>query len=132
MSSLRLRWHPGYALGALLVFLIEVIIALWVRDAFVRPYLGDVLAVVLVYLGLRAITSLSVLAAALIAFGIGVLVEIGQAINILATLGLADNRTASIILGTSFSFGDIICYASGALIAILGEHWRSKGKLPKS
>ena len=51
-----MRW--GYALAALVLFAVEVVIALFVRDAFVRPYLGDVLAVMLVYAVLRAVTPL--------------------------------------------------------------------------
>ena len=47
-----------YALAALAVFALEVVIALFVNDAFVRPFVGDALAVILVYLGLRAATPL--------------------------------------------------------------------------
>lgn len=119
-----LIWRPRYALAALLLFLIEVAIALWVRDRFVRPYLGDVLAVILVYLALRAVTGLRVAPAALAAFLVGLLVEIGQAVDLLGHLGLADQRIARVVLGTSFSIADIICYAAGAAIVLLAERWR--------
>ena len=39
-----LTWRWSYALAAALLFAVEVAIALYVRDRFVRPYLGDVLA----------------------------------------------------------------------------------------
>ena len=38
-----------YIISFLVIFCIEVLIALYVRDNFVRPYVGDVLVVVLVY-----------------------------------------------------------------------------------
>ena len=38
-------------------------IALFVRDAFIRPYIGDVLAVALVYTALRAIVPLTMIPA---------------------------------------------------------------------
>ena len=38
-----------YIISFLVIFCIEVLIALYVRDNFVRPYIGDVLVVVLVY-----------------------------------------------------------------------------------
>lgn len=116
-----LIWRPGYALAALLVFLIEVGIALWVRDGFVRPYLGDVLAVVLVYLVLRALTALRVVPAALMALAVGVAVEAGQALHLLDHLGLAGNRVARVVLGSAFSIGDLFCYGAGAVLVIAGE-----------
>jgi hypothetical protein len=51
--------NAPYAITALAIFAIEVLIALFVRDAFIRPYLGDVLAVALVHTALRAVTPLS-------------------------------------------------------------------------
>ena len=51
-----LTFRPAYAFATLIIFLIEVLIALYVRDAFVRPFGGDILAVILVYTGLRAVT----------------------------------------------------------------------------
>ena len=38
-----------YIISFLVIFCIEVLIALYVCDNFVRPYIGDVLVVVLVY-----------------------------------------------------------------------------------
>jgi len=39
-----------------LLFLgIEIAIALWVRDRFVRPYLGDVLVIFLLFYGLKSV-----------------------------------------------------------------------------
>ena len=33
----------GYAIATVILLLIEVLIAIYVHDAFVRPYIGDVL-----------------------------------------------------------------------------------------
>lgn len=121
-----LSWRPGYAFAALLVLLVEIAIALWVRDAFVRPYLGDVLAVILVYLALRAVTTLRVIPAALAALAIAVLVEIGQAMDLLGLLGLSNHPVAAVVLGTAFSIGDLFCYAAGAIIALLVEYGRKR------
>jgi hypothetical protein len=44
-----MTFRPSYALAALAVFAIEVIIALFVHDGLVRPFVGDSLAIVLVY-----------------------------------------------------------------------------------
>ena len=125
-APVTLSWQPGYAIAAILVFLVETAIALWVRDGFVRPYLGDVLAVILVYLVLRAITTLRILPAALAALAIGLAVEIGQAMNLLELLGLSNHAVARVVLGTSFSVGDLFCYTAGAAIAVLAEYRRER------
>ena len=38
-----------YIISFLVIFCIEVFIALYIRDSFIRPYMGDALVVVLVY-----------------------------------------------------------------------------------
>lgn len=121
---MKLAFHPGYALAALIVFLIEVAIALWVRDAVVRPYGGDVLATILVYLGLRAATAMKVIPAALAALAISFLVEMAQALDLVTRLGLAHNDTARTVLGTSFAVGDLVAYSVGALLVVMVERLR--------
>lgn len=101
----------------------EVAIALFVRDRFVRPYLGDVLAVVLVYCGLRAVLPLRVLPAAVLAFAIGALIEFGQAVNLLDLIGLRGNPVIAVVLGGSFEWLDFVAYAAGALLALAAERF---------
>lgn len=48
-----------YSAAAVALFCVEVAIAAFVNDSFVRPYIGDVLAILLVYTALRAATPLS-------------------------------------------------------------------------
>lgn len=117
-------FHRGYALATLIIFLIEVVIALFVRDAFIRPYGGDILAVILVYLGFRAVTNLNINKAVGAALGVAFAVELAQALNLITTLGLADNKLASVVLGTSFAWGDIAAYIAGAIAVLLIERWR--------
>ncbi len=44
-----------YACGFITCLIIEILIALFVHDNFVRPYIGDVLVVVVIYFLLRMI-----------------------------------------------------------------------------
>jgi hypothetical protein len=121
-----IAFRPGYALATLALFAVEICIALFVRDAFVRPYGGDVLAVALVYCGLRAVTRLSVRGAVAVAFGIAVLVELGQLIGLLDLLGLRGNGVARVVLGGSFEWQDFAAYGAGALAVLLIERWRER------
>jgi len=108
----------AYALLAGVVFLIEVAIALFWRDGFVRPYLGDVLAVALVYLALRATTRLAPWGAAGVALAVAVAIELGQWVHVLDAVGLGANRLARVVLGGVFDPRDILCYLIGAVAAL--------------
>ena len=108
-------------MAAILVFIIEVVIAAFVRDAFVRPYLGDSLAVVLVYLALRATTPLDVCWSAATALAIACAIEVGQWFHVADLLGLGHYRLARVVLGTGFDPADFLAYASGAGLIIMVE-----------
>lgn len=99
------------------LFLVEVLIALFVKDAIIRPYGGDFLAVIMLYFFGRALTKWSPLIVAIAALGIAFLIEIGQYLNMLAWLGLEDNTLARVVLGSSFEWGDMLAYTLGALAA---------------
>ncbi|QIG80560.1 ribosomal maturation YjgA family protein [Stakelama tenebrarum] len=120
-----MRLRPGYALAALLIFAVEVLIALYVRDAFVRPLLGDVLAVILVYLGLRAILPIGVRAAALSALAIAFAIEFGQLLGLADMLGLARGSPWRVVIGSHYDWRDLIAYTAGTLAALLVERLRA-------
>lgn len=119
-----MQFDRRYAALTLALLLVEIAIALFVRDAIVRPYVGDALAVVLVYAGLRTTTRLRVVAATLLALLTAIVIEFGQYFRLLDQLGLAGNRWARTILGSGFDPQDFIAYASGAVIVLLIERYR--------
>ncbi|ATY31280.1 ribosomal maturation YjgA family protein [Sphingomonas psychrotolerans] len=121
-----MRFHRGYALLTLGLLLIEIGIALFVRDRFVRPYLGDTLAVILVYTALRAAFRIEVIPAAAIAFLIAAVIELGQLLRVLDWLGLQGNPIARTVLGYGFEWRDFLAYAAGALIALAAERVRAR------
>ncbi len=96
---------------ALAVLSVEVLIALFVRDRFVRPYLGDVLAVVFVYLGLRTLFPEKPRFVSLIAFGIAAAVELLQLTDLSGIFG--ERSVFSVIVGGTFDFADLACYFVG-------------------
>lgn len=115
-----------YFIAALILLVVEVMIALFVTDTFVRGYVGDVLAVMLVYAMLRVVTPLGAIAAAAISLVIALAIEIAQALNLLGALGLSDNTFARVVLGGSFDWLDIAAYMAGALIVLAVELLRGK------
>ena len=104
-----------YALAAIAVFAIEIVIALFAHDRFVRPYLGDSLAVVLVYLVLRAVTQMRMRAAIAMALAIAIPIEFGQLFGLVGALGLGASRVARIVLGGGFDPMDFLAYSAGAI-----------------
>lgn len=101
------------------LFVIEIIIALYVRDSFIRPYGGDVLVTVLLCCFLRIFIPNRCKLLPLFVFLFAAFVEVLQALHIVALLGLQNIRFLRILIGTTFSVADIICYAVGCLIFFL-------------
>lgn len=105
-----------YALLFLSVLLAEILIALFVKDAFVRPYVGDMLVTVLICCFLRIFFPTGVNLLPVYVFLFAAAVEFGQYLDMVKLLGLEGNRFISVLLGRTFSFPDIICYAVGCVL----------------
>ncbi len=104
-----------YVLCSLLLFLIEYLIAAYVHDKFVRPYVGDVLVVVLVYCMVRIVVNhpWRWLPLAVLLFACSI--EAMQYFQMADILGLENNTVARIVLGSVFDWKDILCYTIGCL-----------------
>ena len=96
---------------------IEVCIALFVHDAFIRPYVGDMLVTLLLCCLCRIVVPCKIRLLPLFVFLFAALVELGQYFDLVALLGLADNRFLSILMGRTFSWLDLLCYAVGCAAA---------------
>lgn len=116
-----LKFKFGYLILALLIFSVEILIALFVHDNFVRPYVGDFLVVILIYSFLRSFLNLSVRTVAVISLLFCYLIETLQYFNIAEKLGLQNSKPAAIIIGNSFSWTDIFAYTAGILFVLLSE-----------
>lgn len=104
-----------YALCTVAMFIVETLIAIYVHDAIIRPYVGDILVVVLVYFFVRIFINKPYrwLPLAVFLFACGI--ETLQYFNAADLLGFQRNSVARVVLGSVFSWGDIVCYAVGCL-----------------
>ncbi|APP75290.1 hypothetical protein BJD12_08520 [Xanthomonas vesicatoria ATCC 35937] len=119
MNTLPLRARAGYLLIAVALLLIEVAIAAgWIGGAWVRGSLGDVLAVALVYCGLRGVFGCPPGWACMLAIGIGCAIEGLQAIHLADRLGLRPGSAAYIALGNTATLHDVLMYALGGVAAV--------------
>ena len=98
---------------------VEVCFALFVNDAFIRPYVGDMLVTLLLCSLCRVIVPNQVRLLPLYVFIFAACVEVSQYFDLVALLGLADNRILSIALGRTFSWMDIVCYGVGCVAVFL-------------
>lgn len=116
-----LTFNKNYFILTLLLFFTEVLIALYINDAFIRPYIGDVLVVILIYCFVKSFFKFSVNNVALFVLIFSFTIEFLQYLNIVEKLGLANYKVARIVIGTSFSWIDLLCYTIGIVIILLVE-----------
>ena len=115
MFSFNLR----YFLFASIIFVAEVLIALFVRDKFVRPYFGDYLVVILIYCSIRAFIKVSPIKLAIGVLLFAYSVEVLQYLRILDRLGLSGNELAKTVIGHGFEWWDILAYTLGILTVLI-------------
>ena len=96
----------------------------FIHDNFIRPYLGDVLIIICVYLFFRTIFLDKFKYLSLYVLILAVLIEMLQYFNI-AKIIAGDNKLVNIVLGATFDIKDIICYVIGyAIILIIEKIYR--------
>ena len=104
----HLNWRPLPAVIGILA--VEIYIGACVRDAWVRPYAGDLLAVVLVYATLRMVLALPAPALGTVSFLVGAIVEAIQYLGIPEILGIAHHPLLAVVVGTTFQFNGKTCW----------------------
>ncbi|WP_312556457.1 ribosomal maturation YjgA family protein [Empedobacter brevis] len=101
---------------ALFTFLIEVIIALFINDNIIRPFVGDILVVIFMYYFIKAFINTKTINIAIFTLIFSFIIEILQYFKFVEIIGLGHNKAARIIIGTSFSWIDLLCYFIGFLL----------------
>lgn len=117
MFKLQLK----YLIASIVLFITEVLIALYVHDKIIRPYIGDVLVVILIYCCINSITVFNKIKVGFWVLLFAFLIEFLQCLNLVGILGLEKNKIACVVIGNSFSWIDIMCYVTGMLLVLLAE-----------
>lgn len=108
-----------YFLYFIILLLIELSIALFVKHSFIRGWLGDFLAVLLLYVFLRSFWNHSPRFTGMLVLFTAYWIECLQYFKLLNYLGLHEHPIISTILGTTFSIEDLIAYTLGVLFAFI-------------
>lgn len=108
-----------YLFFAIVIFLIELAIALFIKDTLIRPFVGYVLVVVLIYCFLRIFLIIEYWKLAIGVLLFACLIEILQYFDYVKLLGLESNRILSVAMGRTFEWLDFVAYFTGFLLIIL-------------
>ena len=119
------RTRLAFLVAAGVILAVEIYIAVCVKGGFVRHYLGDVLAVILLYALARAIFSVPPLKLPLKIFAFAAALELVQYFGVVQILGV-ENKILKVIIGGTFDFTDLLCYAVGCVLASAYEKFESK------
>jgi Protein of unknown function (DUF2809) len=113
-----LIFNKRYATYTIELFLVEVFIAVFIDDSFVRPFVGDVLVVILIYCLVRTFWKIRYNTAALSVLVFAWTIEILQYFNLVDILGLRKYKIIAIAIGSTFDWKDTIAYLLGAAIVL--------------
>ena len=117
-----LRFQKRYFAITLILFLTEVLIALYAHDKFIRPYGGDILVAVLMYCFVRSFVKLRTKPTAIAVLLLCYCIEFLQYLNVVKRMGLGDVRLARTVIGTSFAWLDMVAYTTGILWVLWFEN----------
>jgi hypothetical protein len=117
------RFSKTYFIFTIALFIIEICIAVFIHDDIIRPFIGDMLVVILIYCFFKSFLQVKPLplaiATLLFAYGIETL----QYFKIVEQLGLQHNQFARTIIGTAFTWTDIVMYSIGIVIVLMAEKY---------
>ncbi|WP_143322523.1 DUF2809 domain-containing protein [Clostridium sp. HBUAS56010] len=117
-----------YAIAFFLLLFLEVLIALYVHDNFVRPYVGDILVVIVLYCFVRIFIPRRYKLLPLYLFIFAAGIEILQYFRLVHILGLENNTFLRILIGSVFDIKDIGCYGVGCFWLGIFELIKNKTK----
>uniref|UniRef100_UPI0040496CAC ribosomal maturation YjgA family protein n=1 Tax=Flavobacterium sp. TaxID=239 RepID=UPI0040496CAC len=115
------KFSLKYAIPTVILFVVELLIALYVKDRFFRPYFGDFLIVIFLYCLIKTFFQFKPWKVALGVFIFSCFIETLQAMDFISLIGLHDSETAAILIGNSFSWFDMLAYFLGYIFVLIVE-----------
>ncbi len=110
----------------ILLLVTEIAIAYFQFSQFVRGFIGDVLAIPLLYTFVRMISKIPGKKALFLVLLIAFIIEILQLFSIAERLQI-ENPILQILLGNTFDVWDLVAYVFGMLVVLFIEKLRTNG-----
>ena len=122
------RFYSGYFSLTIFLFIAEVFIGSVMHDAVIRPYGGDVLVVILIYCFVKSFFDTPILITCICVLLFAYAVEVSQYFHLVYVLGGGNSPITKALMGTSFSFVDLLCYTLGILTVLVAERLKTSLK----
>ncbi|MFK8060601.1 MAG: DUF2809 domain-containing protein [Polaribacter sp.] len=116
-----ISFNKKYFICFIIIFITEIAIAKY-ATGFLRHTIGDVLAVILLYCFIKGFFKISIYKTAIIVLIIAFVIEFLQLSGLQHMYPKRAENYLKIILGTSFSIGDLIAYIIGTIIILVFEN----------
>jgi len=110
-----------YFLIFLFLLGVEIAIATYLKTGFIRAYLGDLLVVILLYCLLMSTLKPSVKRGLILTLAIAFAIELLQLINLTRFFPQEYKQLATLVLGSHFSWLDLLMYVLGIVVAGITE-----------
>ena len=114
-------FNKTYFLGFLILFIIEGLIAYFLKSGFIRHTFGDFLIVILLYCFTKSFIKTKPLPVAISVLVFAFIIEFLQMGNLLKQLQLQDHSVAILILGSTFQTTDLVAYTLGIFTVLIFE-----------
>ncbi len=111
---------------AIILFLIEVVIAIYAKDKIIRPYGGDFLVVIFLYYSIRSFVDIAYWKIALAVLLLAYVLEIAQYFKLAESLGVSKYPVAKLLIGSTFEFLDMLAYTAGIGGVLFVERYRKR------
>ena len=116
-----------YLITFTILLCIEILIAICVHDTFIRPYVGDLLVVVVLYCIVKVIIPDKYRLIPFWIFVFAAFIECLQYLKWVERLGIENNAFLRILMGATFDWKDIVCYGIGCILLGIYEWLIQKG-----
>ncbi|MDO5980095.1 DUF2809 domain-containing protein [Flavivirga spongiicola] len=129
---MKLQLNKKYLIIALIIFAIEVLIAIYLKYGFIRHTFGDYLVVILLYCFIKSFIKTPSIIVAIPVLIFSYIIELLQLINILDRLNLNNNNLLKLIFGNTFQISDLVAYTLGVLTVLITEYSITQFSLKKT
>ncbi|MGL5087242.1 MAG: DUF2809 domain-containing protein, partial [Clostridium sp.] len=96
-----MRINKKYIIAFFILLIIEILIALFLHDSFIRPHIGDVLVIILIYTFIKGIIGGNMKFLPVYIFIFAVFIEVMQYYKIVELLNMENNKFIATIIGTT-------------------------------
>lgn len=117
-----LKFDYRYFILFVVLLIVEIFIAIYIHDGFIRPFVGDLLVVILIYSFVMSFIGSNYIYIAVLTLVFAYIVELGQYYHVIDLLEI-DNKIFRIALWNSFDWMDLLAYTVWITIVVLVEKY---------